>query len=75
MIIHITTQTILLCTYVAGGKFHWAKLLQISRFFRGPWKFFHEYFALTLSIKNKCPGLVPRKYYCENPYNVDTTKV
>ena len=35
-------------------------------------EYFHEYFAL--SIKNKCPGLVPRKYHRENPYNADTAK-
>ena len=53
-------------TYCKRGNFHWAKLSRFSRFFRGLRKFSHEYFAL--SIKNKCPGLVPRKYNRENPY-------
>ena len=58
------------------GKFHWAKLWQ----FLGLQKLFHEFFA---KIRNKCPGIVFQKYYCENPcesesenpYNADTVKI
>jgi len=34
-----------LLEYRKRGKIHWAKLLRFSRFWRGPRKFFREYFT------------------------------
>ena len=56
--------------YRKQGKFRWAKL---SQFLEERESFSHKSFVVGTTYKH--PGLAPRKYYQENPYNVNTVKV
>ena len=56
--------------YCKREKFHCASF---RSFLEKHESFSHESFALSTTYKH--PGLVPQKYYWENPYNVNTVKV